>query len=97
MRPIVWVSPTAIIWVAVDGSIRYSTKVANGTSLWVILSLRVKAHPRSDPILGLSRGLQYPYYLGANQADVFLIALTFRSIWELIWGCVMRLRVGITF
>ena len=25
----------------------------------------------SDPILGLSRRLQYPYYRGANQADVY--------------------------
>ena len=24
-----------------------------------------------DPILGLSRSLQYPYYRGANQADVY--------------------------
>ena len=39
MRPIVGVSPKAIIWVAVEGSIRYSTKVTNANSLWVILSL----------------------------------------------------------
>ena len=25
----------------------------------------------SDPIPGLSTGLQYPYYRGANQADVY--------------------------
>ena len=31
------------------------------------------AHFESDPILGLSRGLQYPYYRGANQADVIML------------------------
>ena len=36
-----------------------------------ILSLRVRYILESDPILGLSRGLQYPYYRGANQADVY--------------------------
>ena len=38
--------PKAIVWVAVEGSIRYSTKATNGNSLWVILksifSLRVR-------------------------------------------------------
>ena len=61
--------------VAVEGSIRYSTKTTNANSLWAILrsmfSLRVRYILESDPILGLSRGLQYPYYRGANQADVY--------------------------
>ena len=29
------------------------------------------ASKESDPILRLSRGLQYPYYRGANQTDVY--------------------------
>ena len=39
--------------------------------LKIDLKFTSKVHVESDPILGLSRGLQYPYYRGANQADVY--------------------------
>ena len=72
VRPMAWVSPKAGCF---DGSIRYSTKATNANSVWVnlrsILSLRVRYILESDPILGLSKGLQYPHYRGANQADVY--------------------------
>ena len=38
--------------------------------LKIDLKFASKAHLESETILGLSRGLQYPYYRGANQADV---------------------------
>ena len=69
MGPMVGVSPKAIIWVDVEGRIRYSTKVTNANSLWVILSLRVRSILESYPIAGLPRGLQCPRYRGANQAN----------------------------
>ena len=47
-----------------------STKVTNGNSLRVILSLQVRSILESEPISGLPRGLQYPYHWRANQADV---------------------------
>ena len=59
------VSPKAITWAAVEGSIRYRTKVTNANSLWVILSLRGRY-----PVSGLPRELQYPYYRGANLASL---------------------------
>ena len=47
----------------------------SANSLWVILRsilrLRVRYVLESDPKLGLSRAPQYPYYRGANQADVY--------------------------
>ena len=55
--------------VSPKASIRYSTKVSNANSLWVILSLRVRSILESYPISGLPSGLQYAYYRGANQAD----------------------------
>ena len=36
----------------------------------VILNLQVKSILESAPVLGLPRGVQYPYNRGANQADV---------------------------
>ena len=42
----------------------------NGNNLWGISSLRVNSSSESYPIAGLPRGLQYPYYRGAKQADV---------------------------
>ena len=74
MGPMAWVSPKAIIWVTVEGSIPYNTKATNGTSLWVILrsilSLRVR-YVGVSPKLGLSTGLQYRSNGGANHADVY--------------------------
>ena len=66
----VGVSLKTIIRIVVEGCFLCSTKVTNGNSLRVILSLQVKSILESEPILGLPRGLQYPYYRGANQADV---------------------------
>ena len=70
LRPMVGVSPKAIIRIAVQGCILCSAKITNGNSLRVILSLQVRSVVESDPILALPRGRQYPYYRGANQADV---------------------------
>ena len=64
------VSLKTIIRIAVEGCILCNTKVTNGNSLRVILSLQVRSILESDPIFGLPRGLQYPYFRGANQADV---------------------------
>ena len=66
----VGVSLKTIIRIVVEGCFLCSTKVTNGNSLRVILSLQVKSILESEPILALPRGLQYPYYRGANQADV---------------------------
>ena len=41
--------------------------------LKIDLKFASKAHFGSDPILGLSSGQQYPYYRGANQADVIML------------------------
>ena len=70
LRPMVGVSLKSIIRIAVEGCILCSTKVANGNSLRVILSLQLGSILESDPIFALPRGLQYPFYRGANQADV---------------------------
>ena len=64
------VSPKAIIRIVVEGCILCSTQVTNGNSLRVILSLQVRSVLELEPILGLPRGLQCPYYPGANHADV---------------------------
>ena len=40
------------------------------SDLKIDLKFASKVHVESDPIKGLSRGLQYPYYRGANHADV---------------------------
>ena len=66
----VGVFPKTIIRIAFEGSILCSTKVTRENSLRAILNLQVRSILESDPILGLPRGLQYPYYRGANQADV---------------------------
>ena len=66
VRPMVGASPKAIIWVAVQGSIRYLEKAANRNSLWVILCLPVTSILGSTPTLRLPRGLQYP----SNQVNV---------------------------
>ena len=71
----------AIFRIAVERCILCSTMVTSRNSLRVILSLQVRSILESDPILGLLRGLQYPYYRGANQADVCSYT-NFRSIWE---------------
>ena len=41
--------------------------------LKIDLKFASKAHVESDPLLGLSRALQYPFYRGANQADVIML------------------------
>ena len=66
----VGVSPKTINRIAVEGCILCSTKVANGNSLRVILSFQVRSILESDPIFALPNGLKYPYYRGANHADV---------------------------
>ena len=67
----VGVSLKTIIRSAVEGCILCSTKVANGNSLRVILSLQVRSILESAPIFALPRGLQNILTTGrANQADV---------------------------
>ena len=72
MRPLVWVS--------VQGSIRYEYEGYQWEQLMgdlkIDLKFASKAHFESDPILGLSKGLHDCNILtvgGANQADVFML------------------------
>ena len=44
MRPMVGLSPKAIIWVAVEGSIWYSTKATNANSVWVMSTWELKGN-----------------------------------------------------
>ena len=72
MRPMVGVFLTAISTIGlllkeVSGAVR---RLPIGNSLSVILRLQARSIVESDPILGLPKGLQYPYYQGANQADL---------------------------
>ena len=67
--------PKAIMWVAVEGSIRYSTK-ASGYQREQLLGdskIDLKFAIRYIGVRSnrVSSGLQYPYYRGANQADVY--------------------------
>ena len=57
MTPMVGVSLKAILWVAVEGSILYNTKVTNANMFWVVLSLRVRSILELYPISGLPRRL----------------------------------------
>ena len=94
MRPMVGVSPQAIVWVALEGSVRYSTKVTNVNSLWVILNLRVRSILESYPIPGSPRGLQYPYFRGPRR-PIYVVILAFRSIWELQKGIYIYIYIYI--
>ena len=50
--------------------------------------LQVKSILESEPILGFPRGLQYPYYRGANQPDV-CYCINLQVDMEQILGCIM--------
>ena len=66
-----------LVWVSVQGSIRYSTKATNGNSLWVILrsilSFRVRRNLNQIQYWGGQGDCKILTIGGANQADVFML------------------------
>ena len=75
------------------------TKATNAKlmgDLKIDLEFASKVHFGVRSNTGPVRGLQYPYYRGPIRL-MYIIVLTCRSIWVLIWGCILGLLVGIAF